>query len=103
MKKGAQATIEYMLLLAIIASGLIAMRVYLKRSLQGRLRMNAEQLSEGAGYSPKAVLRGFSRVATTARENSASEGDVSTSNATVERQAQQQEELLPLEEEPKRW
>lgn len=40
-----QSTAEYAILLAIIASALIAMQIYLKRGIQGRIRDLADQIS----------------------------------------------------------
>lgn len=55
IRNKAQSAIEYTVLIAIIAAALIAMQVYIKRSIQGRIRGYAEQLSEGSSYSPAAV------------------------------------------------
>lgn len=40
-----QTTTEYAVLLAIVASALIAMQVYFKRGIQGRIRDLADQIS----------------------------------------------------------
>jgi Flp pilus assembly pilin Flp len=40
-----QTTLEYAVLLAIVAGALIAMQVYLKRGIQGRIRDMADQIS----------------------------------------------------------
>lgn len=40
-----QSTAEFAVLLAIIAAALIAMQVYVKRGLQGRIRNLADQIS----------------------------------------------------------
>jgi Flp pilus assembly pilin Flp len=40
-----QSTAEYAVLLAVMAAALIAMQVYVKRSLQGRIRNLSDQLS----------------------------------------------------------
>ncbi len=40
-----QSTAEYAVLLAVMAAALIAMQVYVKRGLQGRIRNLADQLS----------------------------------------------------------
>ena len=40
-----QSTMEYAVLLAIVAAALIAMNVYVKRGIQGRLRDLADQIS----------------------------------------------------------
>lgn len=40
-----QSTTEYAVLLAIVATALIAMQVYVKRGIQGRIRDMADQIS----------------------------------------------------------
>jgi len=42
----AQSTLEYAILIGIIAAGLIAMQVYLKRGFQGKVRDNTDQMGE---------------------------------------------------------
>ncbi len=41
-----QSTTEYAVLLAIVASALIAMQVYIKRGVQGRLREMSDQIAD---------------------------------------------------------
>lgn len=52
MKKRAQSTIEYMVLIAVIAAALGATAIYTKRSLQGRIRAGADQISSESAYMP---------------------------------------------------
>lgn len=40
-----QSTLEYALLIAVIAAALITMQVYIKRGIQGRVRDMADQIS----------------------------------------------------------
>lgn len=47
----AQSTLEYVFLVMVVTVGLVAMQIYLKRGLQGRLRVSSDDLSE-AQYSP---------------------------------------------------
>lgn len=51
MMKKAQSTLEYAVLIACIVAALLAMQIYLKRSMQGNLRGAAERL--GQQYSPR--------------------------------------------------
>jgi uncharacterized protein (UPF0333 family) len=44
-KKG-QSTLEYAVVIAIIVAGLIAMQVYIKRGVQGRLRQASDDIGE---------------------------------------------------------
>lgn len=46
-----QSIFEYTVLIIAVAAGLLCMQIYLKRGLQGRLRLGADTLSE-TQYSP---------------------------------------------------
>lgn len=50
MRKG-QATLDYILIIGIVAAAIIAMLVYISRGLQGKIRANANQLS-AEQYAP---------------------------------------------------
>lgn len=56
MKTAAQSTLEYCVMIAVIVAALMAMTVYVKRSLQGRMRAVADQISYEGTYSPKSTL-----------------------------------------------
>ncbi len=43
-KTKAQSTLEYATLIAVVASALLAMQIYLKRSTQGRLRGATDEI-----------------------------------------------------------
>jgi Flp pilus assembly pilin Flp len=45
-----QSTLEYAVLIVVIIAALIAMQVYLKRGVQGRMRESSDQI--GQQYSP---------------------------------------------------
>ena len=49
--KRAQSTLEYAMIVVILVAALIAMQIYIKRSMQGRLRAIADDL--GQQYAPK--------------------------------------------------
>jgi hypothetical protein len=55
MRKNAQSTLEYMVLISVIVAGLFAMQVYIKRAIQGKMREQADQVSNGLAYSPGAT------------------------------------------------
>jgi len=69
MGKRAQTTIEYAVLIGVIVAGLIAMQVYLRRGMQGRLKASADEMSSGALYSPGAT-NSNSRIDTAVSEES---------------------------------
>jgi len=53
MKRIAQSTIEYMVMVAVVAAALVAMSVYGKRAIQGRIRAGADQVSSESAYMPR--------------------------------------------------
>ena len=55
MRRKAQGLIEYSVLICVIAAALVAMQVYIKRSIQGRVKSSADELGGGFGYSPGAT------------------------------------------------
>lgn len=46
LKKRGQSTLEYAVLIVVIIAALIAMQVYLKRGVQGRMRESSDQIGE---------------------------------------------------------
>jgi Flp pilus assembly pilin Flp len=46
LNKKAQSTLEYAVIIAIVVAGLIAMQVYIKRGIHGRLRDATDQIGE---------------------------------------------------------
>ena len=50
LKENGQSTLEYAVLIVVIIAALIAMQVYLKRGIQGRMRESTDQIGEQ--YSP---------------------------------------------------
>jgi Flp pilus assembly pilin Flp len=50
MRRQAQSTLEFALLVVAVAAALIAMDIYLKRGIQGKLRQSADEL--GQQYAP---------------------------------------------------
>ncbi len=50
LKKRGQSTLEYAVLIVVIIAALIAMQVYLKRGIQGRMRESSDQI--GDQFSP---------------------------------------------------
>ena len=62
MNKRAQSTLEYALMIAVVVGALIAMQVYVKRGLQGKLKDSTDQIGEQ--YSP-GYTTGYEEVSTT--------------------------------------
>lgn len=110
MRNRAQSMVEYGLLICICAAALLAMQVYLKRGLQGRMRGYADEISGGSGYSPGATSSA-STINKTIMENSGSlsvrigtkvAGSITNSTTTVFQGTQRSEEVLPFSQEPQR-
>jgi len=82
IKRRAQSTLEYALIVAVVVGGLIAMQVYVKRGLQGKIKESADQIGEQ--YSP-GYTTGVTTVTTasTTTESLAS-GVTSTSSTTTQ-------------------
>lgn len=59
LKKG-QSTLEYIVVIIFVATALIAMSVYIKRGVQGRLRTSTDQI--GQQYSAKHTTSGYETV-----------------------------------------
>jgi len=53
LSKRGQSTLEYAVLIVVIIAALVAMQVYLKRGLQGRVRESSDQIGEqfSPGYT----------------------------------------------------
>ena len=53
LKTKGQSTLEYAVLIIVIIAALIAMQVYLKRGIQGRMRESSDQIGEqfSPGYT----------------------------------------------------
>lgn len=49
----AQSTLEYAVVVVVIVAALLAMQIYLKRAMQGRLRQAADEA--GQQYAPRAT------------------------------------------------
>jgi hypothetical protein len=59
----AQSTLEYAALIAVVVGALVAMQVYLKRGIEGKMRSNADDIGtqfdvESGGYHQKSELQG---------------------------------------------
>ena len=62
LSKRAQSTLEYAVVIAIIAAALIAMQVYIKRGIQGRMKQASDDV--GSQFSP-----GYTNITTVTTSN----------------------------------
>ena len=53
MKKKGQTTLEYMVVIVILLAAFLAMQVYIRRGLQGRMKSSIDEL--GDQYDPRAA------------------------------------------------
>jgi len=60
-----QSTLEYALIVAVVVGALVAMNVYMKRGLQGRLRESADQIGEQFDANNTTINRTTTRTGTT--------------------------------------
>lgn len=53
LNKRGQSTLEYAVIIAVVVAGLIAMQVYMKRGVQGKLRQASDDIGEqfSPGYT----------------------------------------------------
>ncbi len=112
MTDKAQGIMEYALLICIFVAAVVAMQVYLKRSIQGRLKSGADELSGGAFYSPGAtnanyvITRRITEDTSSYIEDGGTADTVSTSisdtNTSINQATHRLEEVLPFEDEPAR-
>lgn len=107
-----QSTIEYLVFFSIIVAALIAMQVYIKRGMQGKIRGYAEQLTQDSAYSPGAtnslstITRNIEEAANTFIEKRPEpEGrvQVSESRTQFNQVTDRLETTLPFADEPRRW
>lgn len=103
MNRRAQTTIEFAVLIGVLVAGLIAMQLYMKRSLQGRMRNDANQLSGGGAYSPAGLSRGLTVITTSVNEHTHLENKESVSTANIFTDVDKTEQTLPLAAEPQRY
>lgn len=102
MNRKAQSTIEYMVLLGIIVAAFLGMQLYIKRSLQGRMRDYAGQLAGEEAYSPGATVSRL-QINTTVNETTSTKDKVQKNKQNILRTTNSWEETLPLADEPLRW
>jgi Flp pilus assembly pilin Flp len=81
-----QATIEYAVLIACVIGALVAMQIYLKRTIQGRVRKNADEI--GRQYDPQNTVsdmhyRMRSNVTSTTEMTEGADGKVQTATTVT--------------------
>jgi Flp pilus assembly pilin Flp len=77
--KSGQSTLEYVILTGFVVAALIAMGVYMKRGMQGRLKESTDQV--GQQYSAGNTTSNYTTTTTTAQTENVS-GGITTTNIT---------------------
>ncbi|MBM3250503.1 MAG: class III signal peptide-containing protein [Candidatus Omnitrophica bacterium] len=75
-KKKGQTTLEYAILIGVVAAALIAMQVYLKRGYQGKLRASADDM--GDQFSPELTTYTFTTNSLTNSNEAVGSGTTTT-------------------------
>jgi len=114
MTRKAQSTLEYAILIAVAAAAVLSMSAYIKRGIQGRLKANADELSAGSAYAPRAttsksIIKKSSAESTHSYseiDNTTStdikENNITESSADITQSIQREESIVPFDQEPAR-
>ena len=81
LKRRAQTTLEYAVLIGVIVGGLVAMQIYLKRGWQGKLRDSADNM--GGQFSPEHTEYSYTTTSNTVSSETLNAG-TSTTNITAQ-------------------
>lgn len=101
MKLKGQTTIEFAVLLGVIAAALVFTQVYMKRAISGKLKLQAEQLSGGSFYSPRATVSNYD-ITKTVTEDSYSDKFRQNSHSVANQVTDSSEQVLSFSAEPVR-
>ncbi len=82
LKRRAQSTLEYALVIAVVVGALVAMQVYVKRGVQGRLKSAADDIGEQ--YSPGNTTGTVTVSTITSTTESLDSGVTSTESSTTQ-------------------
>ncbi|MDD2689011.1 MAG: hypothetical protein PHT41_02535 [Candidatus Omnitrophica bacterium] len=101
MKRKGQGTIEFAVLIGVIAAALVLTQVYMKRAISGKLRLQAEQVSGGSFYSPRATFSDYD-ITKTITEDSYSDKFRQTSHSVANQVTDSVEQVSSFSAEPQR-
>ena len=109
MRKNAQSIMEYMVLICVIVAAIFAMQVYIKRAFQGKMREQADQISDGLAYSPGATNGDYmmrrsisSNSSSTTEKVGTTDASRSESSSNMQQLVVQSQNVLSFGEEPAR-
>lgn len=75
-KKRGQSTLEYVILVGFVVAALIAMGVYMKRSIQGKIRESSDQIGEQ--YSAQHTASNYTTISNLQQREVQTAGGAST-------------------------
>lgn len=78
-KKG-QSTLEYVIMIVVIAAALVAMQAYIKRGVQGKLRSSTDGIGEQ--YSPGITTGGYTTTTGSTSNEAVTAGGGTTTSIT---------------------
>lgn len=79
-----QSTLEYVILIGFVVAALIAMGVYMKRGVQGKLRESTDQVGEQ--YDPLHTTTNYTTTSNMSQTETVASGGVSTTNISANTQ-----------------
>ena len=82
MCRRGQSTLEYVVLVAVVIAALLAMRVYMKRGVSGKLKSSTDSI--GAQYSPTEVTADWKISSSSVRQEQSTSTGVSTTTNVVQ-------------------
>jgi uncharacterized protein (UPF0333 family) len=85
MGKKGQSTLEYVILIGFVVAALIAMGIYMKRGIQGKLRESTDQVGEQ--YSAGETSSNYTTVSNLVQVETQSSGGGSTINYQTNKQS----------------
>jgi uncharacterized protein (UPF0333 family) len=74
MRERAQSILEYTLLICVLIAALMAMRHYINRGIQGKLRQSGEDIGGGYFYAPRETVSDTLTTTTVNKDHSESYG-----------------------------
>lgn len=83
LRKG-QSTLEYVILVGFVVAALIAMGVYMKRGMQGKLRESTDQVGEQ--YSPEHTTSNYTTDVNLEQKEEQTSGGANTTTIMVNTQ-----------------
>lgn len=99
MNRG-QSTLEYVVIIAVVVAGLLAMQIYMKRGVQGKLRDAGDQIGEQ--FVPNNTTWTYNTISNSRRkEESLTTGESSSTLLGDETQKKSGDETIVLGNETK--